>query len=114
MSRSACSRTTFFPARCPPGCSLVCCGQQMTTLLPKASKPCTRTLRKLLPYAINRVTVGVEDRRSPGGDAPDDPQHGEKAASHVSLQCDPGFENDFNQHLNSCRPDPARLYPPAS
>src|SRR5579859_6602762 len=59
MSRSACSRTTFFPARCPPGCSLVCCGQQMTTLLPNASNPCTRTPRKLLPYAISKVTVAI-------------------------------------------------------
>ena len=59
MSRSACSSTTFFPARCPPGCSLVCCGQQITTLLPNASKPCTSTLRKLLPYAIKSVTVAM-------------------------------------------------------
>src|SRR5450631_4756413 len=59
MSRSACSRMTFLPARWPPGCSLVCCGQQMTAPLPNASKPLTRISRKLPPYAISRVTVAI-------------------------------------------------------
>ena len=59
MSMSAFSNTTFLPARCPPGCSLVCCGHAITTLLPKASNPFTSTDRKLLPYAINSVTVTI-------------------------------------------------------
>ena len=59
MSTSSFSRTTFLPARCPPGCSLVCCGQQTTAPLPNALKPFTRTERKLFPYAISNVTVAM-------------------------------------------------------
>ena len=39
------------------------------------------------------AAIGDEQRHR--GDAPDDAQHGEKAASVVAPQRDPGFANDF-------------------
>src|SRR5579863_6878251 len=47
--------------------------------------------------------VAVSDQQRHSCDAPNDAQHGEEAASEVSLQRDPGFENDLNQHATEVR-----------
>ena len=63
------------PEAWPPGCSLVCCGQQMTALLPNASKPspefCESCCRS--------------DQQRHRRNAPNNAQHGQQAAREYSV-----------------------------
>ena len=68
MSRSACSGNNLLPRPLAAGCSLVCCGQQMTAPLPNASKPCTDA-----PEA-----VAVCDQQGHSRDTPYNSEHGQK------------------------------------
>ncbi len=45
--------------------------------------------------------AAVGDQQSHGGNAPDNAQHGQQAARVVALESNPGFENDFSQHVKT-------------
>src|SRR5580658_1570156 len=53
-------------------------------------------------------TASVRDQQRDGGDSPYDAEHGERAASAIASQCDPGFAEDLVDHA-SHRPRGARL-----
>ena len=46
-------------------------------------------------------TAAVGDQQSDGRNPPDNAQHGQQAAGVVAPESDPGFENDFSQHVKT-------------
>src|SRR3990172_475535 len=92
FSKSSFSKTTCFPARSPPACSLVCPRPPPPRAAAKGVDPAPDDGEK--PRAVG-------DEQGDSHDAPDDAEHRQEAAQAVPVQRVPGLEQDFAKHLAS-------------
>jgi hypothetical protein len=49
-------------------------------------------------YQDAAKTVAIRDKQRNRRDPPNHAEHGEETACHVTLQCVPSFDNDFEEH----------------